>query len=58
MGRLTIFPSYFTHIHYGNTSPYDKYIIASHIEQQKKEKDNGQSNRYGKGHSDIKDSSK
>ena len=30
-GRIVVFPSYFTHIHYGRTSNSDKYIIISHI---------------------------
>ncbi len=32
IGRIAIFPSYFTHIHYGKTSPQDKYVIVGHIE--------------------------
>lgn len=47
-GRIAIFPSFFTHLHYGKTSASDKYIIASHIidtrldfENKKKENNNG-----------------
>ena len=31
VGRVAIFPSYFTHLHYGKTSSSDKYVICSHI---------------------------
>ena len=34
-GRIAIFPSYFTHMHYGNTSPHDKYVIVGHIEERR-----------------------
>ena len=30
-GRIVVFPSYFTHMHYGRTSNSDKYSIISHI---------------------------
>jgi hypothetical protein len=30
-GRVLVFPSYFTHMHYGRTSPSDKYVVISHI---------------------------
>ena len=32
MGRLAIFPSFITHLHYGNSSPEAKYVVVSHIE--------------------------
>ena len=30
-GRIAIFPSSFTHMHYGKISNSDKYIVASHV---------------------------
>ena len=36
-GSLVLFPSYITHIHYGNSSPQDKYVLVSHIEDRSAE---------------------
>ena len=30
-GRIVIFPSNFTYLHYGNSSPEDRYIISGHL---------------------------
>jgi hypothetical protein len=31
VGRIVVFPSYFTHMHYGKTASSDKYVVVSHI---------------------------
>ena len=35
-GRIVIFPSNFTYLHYGNSAPEDRYIIAGHLEHDKR----------------------